>query len=42
MWLSADWLRDKVFFEKLVRKDSYAKARLGFSAPNIFVMLLNS
>lgn len=37
-----DWLRDKVFFEKLVRRDAYAKARLGFSAPNIFVMLLNS
>ncbi|EKM56087.1 uncharacterized protein PHACADRAFT_257154 [Phanerochaete carnosa HHB-10118-sp] len=37
-----DWLRDKVFFEKLARRDPYAKARLGFSAPNIFVMLLNS
>lgn len=37
-----DWLRDKVFFEKLVRRDQYAKSRLGFSAPNIFVMLLNS
>ncbi|KIP07477.1 hypothetical protein PHLGIDRAFT_19157 [Phlebiopsis gigantea 11061_1 CR5-6] len=37
-----DWLRDKVFFEKLVRRDPYAKSRLGFSAPNIFVMILNS
>ncbi|KAF7790967.1 hypothetical protein EIP86_001926 [Pleurotus ostreatoroseus] len=37
-----DWLRDKVFFDRLVRKDTYAKARLGFHAPNIFVMMLNS
>ncbi|THG97498.1 hypothetical protein EW026_g4510 [Hermanssonia centrifuga] len=37
-----DWLRDKVFFDRLVRKDSYAKARLGFAAPNIFLMILNA
>lgn len=38
----ADWLRDKVYFEKLLKRDSYAKARLGFTAPNIFVMVLVS
>jgi len=37
-----DWLRDKVYFEKLLRKDNYAVHRLGFSAPNIFVMTLNA
>lgn len=37
-----DWLRDKVFFDRLVKKDTYAKARLGFHAPNIFTMMLNS
>ncbi|KAJ3549255.1 hypothetical protein NM688_g5197 [Phlebia brevispora] len=37
-----DWLRDKVFFDRLVKKDTYAKGRLGFSAPNVFVMMLNS
>ena len=38
----ADWLRDKVYFEKLLKRDSYAKSRLGFTAPNIFVMVLVS
>ena len=37
-----DWLRDKVYFETLQRKDSYAISRLGFKAPNIFVMSLTS
>jgi len=33
-----DWLRERVFFEGLRKSDSYAKSRLGFKAPNIFVM----
>ncbi|KAI0738011.1 hypothetical protein C8Q80DRAFT_291798 [Daedaleopsis nitida] len=37
-----DWLRERVFFDKLSRKDGYAKARLGFSAPNIFVLSLSN
>ncbi|EGN96372.1 hypothetical protein SERLA73DRAFT_186099 [Serpula lacrymans var. lacrymans S7.3] len=37
-----DWLRDKIFFECLLKKDTYAMARLGFKAPNIFVMSLTS
>ncbi|KAF9464579.1 hypothetical protein BDZ94DRAFT_476380 [Collybia nuda] len=37
-----DWLRERVFFETLRRNDQYAISRLGFKAPNIFVMdLLN-
>jgi len=35
-----DWLRDRVYFEGLTRDDNYAKHRLGFKAPNIFVMEL--
>ena len=35
-----DWLREKVYFEGLVRDDHYAKTRLGFKAPDIFVMEL--
>ena len=37
-----DWLRERVFFDKLSRKDGYAKARLGYSAPNIFVLSLSN
>ncbi|KAL0581215.1 hypothetical protein V5O48_000803 [Marasmius crinis-equi] len=33
-----DWLRDKVYLEKLTKADDYAVQRLGFKAPNIFVM----
>ncbi|KAI0344989.1 hypothetical protein BDW22DRAFT_1325595 [Trametopsis cervina] len=36
----ADWLRDKLFFDRMTRKDPYVKSRLGFTAPNIFVMAL--
>ncbi|OCH88248.1 hypothetical protein OBBRIDRAFT_692655, partial [Obba rivulosa] len=36
----ADWLRDKVYFEKMGKKEHYVKARLGFNAPNVFVMAL--
>ncbi|KAI0791118.1 hypothetical protein C8Q75DRAFT_91658 [Abortiporus biennis] len=35
-----DWLRDRVWFNKLSKNDNYAKARLGVSTPNIFVMSL--
>lgn len=35
-----DWLRERVFFEGLARNDRYAESRLGFKAPNIFVMTL--
>ncbi|KAH7928141.1 hypothetical protein BV22DRAFT_1030959 [Leucogyrophana mollusca] len=37
-----DWLRDKTYFEGLHKKDAYSVARLGFKAPNIFVMSLTS
>ncbi|KAF5386766.1 hypothetical protein D9615_002008 [Tricholomella constricta] len=36
-----NWLREKVYFEALHRNDAYAISRLGFKAPNIFVMLLS-
>ncbi|KIM49565.1 hypothetical protein M413DRAFT_438755 [Hebeloma cylindrosporum] len=35
-----DWLRDRVYFEALGRDENYAKTRLGFKAPNIFIMEL--
>ncbi|KAH0830233.1 hypothetical protein J3R83DRAFT_1592 [Lanmaoa asiatica] len=37
-----DWLRDKIYFEGLSKKDHYTSSRLGFKAPNIFVMNLAS
>ncbi|TFK67134.1 hypothetical protein BDN72DRAFT_888970 [Pluteus cervinus] len=33
-----DWFRERSFFEGLKREDAYAVAKLGFRAPNIFVM----
>jgi hypothetical protein len=36
----ADWLRDKIFFDGLELDDDYAQKRLGFKAPNIFIMSL--
>jgi len=33
-----DWLRERVFFEALKKNDPYVSSRLGFRAPNIFVM----
>jgi len=33
-----DWLRERVFFEGLRKNDSYTLGRLGFKAPNVFVM----
>ncbi|KAI0781463.1 hypothetical protein BD413DRAFT_505560 [Trametes elegans] len=38
----ADWLRDKIFFDRLARKDHYAKQRLGYAAPNILVLQLST
>lgn len=35
-----DWLRERVMFDKMVSNDAYAEKRLGFKAPNIFVMHL--
>jgi len=37
-----DWLRERTYFEGLVKRDSYAVSRLGYKAPNIFVMQLVS
>jgi len=37
-----DWLRDKVYFDGLLRNDHYAMNRLGYKAPNIFVMQVAS
>jgi len=34
----ADWLRDKIFFDGLEQDDDYSLKRLGFKAPNVFVM----
>lgn len=36
-----DWLRERVFFEALHRNDNYTISRLGFKAPNIFVMQIS-
>ncbi|KAK2460691.1 hypothetical protein APHAL10511_007161 [Amanita phalloides] len=33
-----DWLRERVYFEGLRKDDEYVQSRLGFKAPNIFVM----
>lgn len=40
--VATDWLRERIYFEGLVKDDKYAKIRLGFSAPNIFLMQLVS
>jgi len=37
-----DWLRDKVYFEGLSRDDNYSRQRLGYRAPNVFIMDLGS
>ncbi|KAF8328826.1 uncharacterized protein EI90DRAFT_1480556 [Cantharellus anzutake] len=34
----SDWLRDKIFFDGIEIDDEYAVKRLGFKAPNVFVM----
>jgi len=35
-----DWLREKVYFDGLSKREAYAETRLGFKAPNIFVVQL--
>lgn len=40
--ISVDWLRDKYYFDGLSKKDNYSIQRLGFKAPNIFVLNLTS
>jgi len=35
-----DWLLEKAFLEELRVDDEYANSRLGFKAPNVFVMEL--
>jgi len=35
-----DRLRDKVFFDGMVKNDGYTISRLGFKAPNVYVMNL--
>jgi len=37
-----DWLRERVYFEGLSRDDNYARHRLGYKAPNVFIMDLTS
>ncbi|KAF8810045.1 hypothetical protein BYT27DRAFT_6499238 [Phlegmacium glaucopus] len=37
-----DWLRERVYFEGLSREDNYTRQRLGYRAPNIFIMDLTS
>ena len=37
-----DWLRERVYFEGISRDDSYARQRLGYRAPNVFIMDLIS
>ncbi|PFH53557.1 hypothetical protein AMATHDRAFT_1209 [Amanita thiersii Skay4041] len=33
-----DWLRERIYFDGLQKNDGYVESRLGFKAPNIFVM----
>ncbi|KAJ3731682.1 hypothetical protein DFJ43DRAFT_1155356 [Lentinula guzmanii] len=40
--VQSDWLRERTFFDRLQRNDSYATQRLGYKAPNIFVMELTA
>lgn len=37
-----DWLRDRLFFESMGRDGDYIKSRLGYNAPNIFVVKLTA
>lgn len=39
---STDWLRDRHMFDNIQYNQQYAETRLGFSAPNVFVMRLAS
>lgn len=37
-----DWLKDRIFLEGIKKDDRYVQTRLGFQAPNIFVMSLTN
>lgn len=38
-----DWLRDRLFFESMGRGEGdYIKGRLGYNAPNVFVVKLTA
>ena len=37
-----DWLRERVYFEGISKDNNYARQRLGYSAPNVFIMDLIS
>ena len=37
---ATDWLRERIFFEGLKLNGSYTTQRLGFKAPNVFIMSL--
>ncbi|KAG6854178.1 hypothetical protein C0991_009830 [Blastosporella zonata] len=37
-----DWLRERQYFEGLRKDDNYVISRLGYKAPNIFVMNLSN
>ena len=39
---ATDWLCEAHFFDSLIRDERYAEQRLGFNAPNIFVMKLET
>lgn len=38
----SDWFKGRHYFEGLKRSDQYAVNRLGFKAPNIFIMDLTT
>lgn len=42
MFPLVDWFKDRIFFEGMRRDDRYAQSRLGFKAPNIFIMDLTN
>lgn len=39
---ATDWLCEAHFFDQLTRDERYAEQRLGFNAPNILVMKLET
>lgn len=40
--LCLDWLREKVFFDRMEQDDAFTEMRLGFKAPNVFIMRLTA
>jgi hypothetical protein len=39
-FIPSDWLREKVYFDGIQRRDGYSVQRLGYKAPNIFTVHL--